>query len=101
MNPSTNMRLRGLMVRMRPFQGRNAGFKSHWCDFKTDTANNYIISRKELLILINLKINCLVKKEKNLMTDKEKLLGGIKLIQSACHNSPFIVEDFLDEDFTA
>lgn len=34
------------------------------------------------------------------MTDKEKLLGGIKLIQSACHNSPFIVEDFLDEDFT-
>ena len=34
------------------------------------------------------------------MTDKEKLLGGIKLIQSACHNSPFIIEDFLDEDFT-
>lgn len=34
------------------------------------------------------------------MTDKEKLLGGIKLIQSACHNSPFIVEDFKDEDFT-
>lgn len=34
------------------------------------------------------------------MTDKEKLLGGIKLIQSACHNSPFIVEDFTDEDFT-
>lgn len=29
------------------------------------------------------------------MTDKEKLLGGIKLIQSA-----FVVEDFKDEDFT-
>lgn len=34
------------------------------------------------------------------MTDKEKLLSGIKLIQSACHNNPFIVEDFKDEDFT-
>lgn len=34
------------------------------------------------------------------MTDKEKLLGGIKLIQSACHNTAFVVEDFLDEDFT-
>ena len=34
------------------------------------------------------------------MTDKEKLLAGIKLIQSACHNSPFVVENFLDEDFT-
>lgn len=28
------------------------------------------------------------------MTDKEKLLGGIKLIQSACHNTAFVVEDF-------
>lgn len=34
------------------------------------------------------------------MTDKEKLLGGIKLIQSACHNTAFVVEDFKDEDFT-
>lgn len=34
------------------------------------------------------------------MTDKEKLLGGIKLIQSACHNTAFVVEDFTDEDFT-
>lgn len=33
------------------------------------------------------------------MTDKEKLLGGIKLIQSACHNTAFVVEDFIDEDF--
>lgn len=33
------------------------------------------------------------------MTDKEKLLGGIKLIQSACHNTAFVVEDFTDEDF--
>lgn len=33
------------------------------------------------------------------MTDKEKLLGGIKLIQSACHNTDFVVEDFKDEDF--
>ena len=34
------------------------------------------------------------------MTDKEKLLDGIKLIQSACHNIAFVVEDFKDEDFT-
>ena len=34
------------------------------------------------------------------MTDKEKLLDGIKLIQSACHNTAFVVEDFKDEDFT-
>lgn len=27
------------------------------------------------------------------MTDKEKLLGGIKLIQSACHNTAFVVEN--------
>ena len=32
------------------------------------------------------------------MTDKEKLLDGIKLIQSACHNTAFVVEDFKDED---
>lgn len=34
------------------------------------------------------------------MTDKEKLLAGIKLIKEACHNSDFVIEDFLDEDLT-
>lgn len=34
------------------------------------------------------------------MTDKEKLLVGVKLIQEACHNNKFIVEDFEDEDLT-
>lgn len=34
------------------------------------------------------------------MSDKEKLLAGIKLIQEACHNNKFIVDDFKDEDLT-
>lgn len=34
------------------------------------------------------------------MTDKEKLLIGVRLIKEACHNANFVVEDFEDEDLT-